>query len=570
MSDLLQGTKRAPRTRGVGRQVVLSLAVLAALSLVAYWMFRRATSQPATQGTLPAALLLAAPDRLTLGDASLERRGTLWLLRMAGDPYTMGAAHARLLGDLAVTEDGHLDAAILDDGPQGFFARMRGELARRWRFRLLAGAIPLRFRHEMAGMAAQRQALGLAGPDAYQGLLWRQAALDIGHAEGGVAPHGGVASGLAVLLGGEGTGGRLVVGSTLATPGIEPPREVLVTLAKPRDQIPYARVGWPGQIGVTTGINQAGIAVVVNPGISDDLRATAAALPASLLARRILEEAHSLEEALAILKATRPLGAASFLVVDGNASSFAVVERSPDHMSVSRPKASTVVSDVLVSAEFAHDAENDRVRRLGASSRRHERLYELLRQATRVGPKGSSDGAAAVAHLLRDRRGKGDAALPVGNGNAIDDPEAIYAVVIDAAALALWISEGPGATGRFRVLDLHHELAQIGDRPAPLAELPAETSPGEPEAAAAVVLARRAFRSARRLFRQGNAMGAREAVTRALFLAPELAEPHKLAGDLARLAGDHAAARTHYERFLSLMPADENAAVDARAYLGTP
>ena len=51
-------------------------------------------------------------------------------------------------------------------------------------------------------------------------------------------------------------------------------------------KLAWASVGWPGQAGVVTGINAQGIAVMVDPARTSDVRATRTARPVALLARR--------------------------------------------------------------------------------------------------------------------------------------------------------------------------------------------------------------------------------------------------------------------------------------------
>jgi tetratricopeptide (TPR) repeat protein len=131
----------------------------------------------------------------------------------------------------------------------------------------------------------------------------------------------------------------------------------------------------------------------------------------------------------------------------------------------------------------------------------------------------------------------------------------------------LWVADGPGAGARFRAFDLRYELGGEGARATPPADLPAD-----PELDASVArrvrLARAALRDARRAQHLGDADRARELVQRALAYAPRLPEALRLAGDLARAAGDRNAASRYYERFLDAVPDDLGAEAEVRAILG--
>lgn len=564
MGEILLGSKRPPRARKFVRSAILATIVLVFAAIVGWIAFRRATSYPVPRGSLPAEALAAEGPRLRLGPSSLERVGELWVLRLAGAPYTLGGARARLLGARASGADAALDAAIHGErAPSGWLARVRHEARVRWRFRLLADGLPEARRQELAGLAAGLRAAAVRDAPSYQRLVWRQAAIDVGVVPGHALPVGGVATGLAFAVGGGvEEGGRVILGRAFALPGAVPPPEVVVTFAHPDGAIPWAGVGWAAQIGVVTGVNAEGIAIAVAPAVGDDVRATAAAVPLLFVARDVLERARTLDEAIAILKEAKPLGAGAFLVVDGNARTFAVVERSPGHTAVTLGKKAQVVGDLLTAKEFEHDAENDRARRTWARAARVARVAALLAKTPQPEP-------AIAAAVLRDRASAEGAELPLGNGNAVDDLASQHVAIIDASSMLLWVAEGPGAAGPLRVFDLRAELRGEASRLTTTLELPADPTL-DPARARQVQLARIELHAARRLQRRGRAAAAAEGAARALALAPDLPEAHKLAADLARARGDDQAAMASYRRFLELHPAEPADIEEARAVVGGP
>ncbi len=551
MGEILLGARRPQRPRRLVRKLFWAVAFAVALAAAAWLAFRRATGYAAPGGDPPAGPLAAEGTRLTFQGCSVERVGPLWVLRGEGPPFVQGAAAARLLPG---PDGAAFDAALLGDDPPAGIAGAFHDLGLRWRFRLLHDAVPPARRQEIAGLAA---VWGDAAPT-YQRLVWREAAFDVGAAPAFAArgAPGGVGSGLAFVLAGSAPLPRVVVGRAFSVPGSGGP---VVAFVKPASGIPFARVGWAGEVGAVTGVNAESIAVAVNPATVQEIRAGVAAEPVALVARDVLESAHTLDEAVALVQAAKPLGAASFLVVDGKAAAWAVVERTPSKTTVVRAKGPVAIGDVLTAGDLAKDAENERQKRLRPS--RLERLTELLAR-----PPGND--AAAAAAVLRDRRGKGDTRLPFGSKAAIDDFGPGHVAIIDVTALTLWVGEGPGAAGAFRAFDLRHELG--GEPPrAQGSALPAEAGT-DAAAARAVLAARDELAEATRLLHRRQIAAAADRVERALALAPELPAAWKLAGDLKRLAGDAEGAQARYRRFLELGAPTREEEEEARSALGTP
>src|SRR5262249_47826339 len=229
---------------------------------------------------------------------------------------------------------------------------------------------------------------------------------------------------------------------------------------------------------------------------------------------------------------------ASFLIADGKAGAWAIVERTPTKVAVQRPKKPTAIGDALAGAELAKDAANDRARRTRAGAARFERLNELLERGVAAEPVSAAAG-------LRDRRGKSDALLPPGNGNVMDDLAAAHVVLVDATTMTLWVGEGPGAAGPLRVFDLRHEL--LGEPARSFAHgVLAPEAGADLAASQSVVLALAETAAAQRDARAGRWAHAAEHATRALALAPDLAEAHRVAGDVARERGEGNVAADHY------------------------
>ncbi len=343
MRDLLIGSRRG-RTRSTVRALGIIGLLLVIAGFVAYLIFRRFTAYEVPGGSMPDTRVAATPDgRLRYGQSSLERRGRLRVLRLRGGPHAVGAARGRLLGDETYTVGSALDATISHSIPRGgwFTRRLQGTRLR-WNYRLLDDGIPGHQLVEIAGVMRGVGARG-SGPE-FLTLVRRQAAVDVGAAvpEAPDRASRTIARSLTFVTPLRTAGGdRLLVGRSFGLPGVTDGGDaaaaaITVSFVHPDNAIPYASVEWPGAVGVVSGINREGLAIMVHPARTADVRIARKAQPVSLLARDVLEAATSLDDAISILEQSQPLGAAAFVIVDGTAREWAIVERSPESTAVLR------------------------------------------------------------------------------------------------------------------------------------------------------------------------------------------------------------------------------------------
>jgi isopenicillin-N N-acyltransferase-like protein len=571
MADLVIGKRRHSPQRALRATGLLAGLVIAAF-VVAWFIYRRSVAYDVPGGDPPRHELVfdqpspGAPARLRWGDASLLTLGEVSVVRASGEPFAIGAAHGRLLAaQIPANVKAFTPTLTGLAGSGGLFGDWTRGMRVDWRLRFVDDGTPDPHRRALAGIVrgARQSGVGVE----YAALLRTTAALDIGmparwtaevesrrltRALTFVAPQAGAAA------------GRLWVGRSFTMPGIgdggDAAAAPVVSIVRPAGRLAWAGVGWAGMAGAVTGINSEGIVVTVHPVSTRDVRATRTARPITLLARDVLESAHDLDEAVKLIEGTPTLGAAAFVIVDGQRGQWAVVERSPTRAGVRRDPAEPAVGDVLTSQAFADDPENDRARRISPSQRRLQRVLRLLRE-----PPADAVAAAAV---LRDRRSPEDEGLPYGHRAAVDDAAAVHVVLFDPASLAMWVADGPGAGARMRAFDLRHELRGDGDRPIPPADIPADATQ-DPQTVIATRRARAELRAAREIASRDRGR-ARERIARALALAPSLPEALVASGTLAQAAGDRAAMRAAWERWLELGADDPAAEAAIRAALSAP
>jgi isopenicillin-N N-acyltransferase like protein len=565
MPDLVIGGRRSSLLRP-WRAALIGLALLGTVVVVAWFIYRRAVVYEVPAGTVQGEIATSqavpgGPPTLAYQRATFQWLGGLGVLRVRGDEHAVGAAHGRLLGPqlakVIAAALPSIEATVPDGGWLGGLTRTM-RLAWRWRF--IDDGMSEADRRMIAGMTRGAAASGVAL--GFADVLRAQAILDVGAPapDSGLADLRSITHTLAVVAPQAQAPARMWLGHVVALPGVADGGDSAVPLVQvvhPPDRQAWASVGWPGQLGALTGINAQGIAVAVIPARTADVRTARTARPVGMLARGVLEHATTLDEAIKLVEQTPSLGAATFVLVDGSTGAWAVVERTPSKAIVDRAPKRVAFGDVLVSSALAPDPENERARRVLPTMARVERASRLVR--------GPLPDVAAMAAVLRDRRGLDDAPLPAGHRGAIDDGRARLAVILDPAALELWVAD-PSALGRMRAFDLRHELRGDGDRPMPPADIAAEPE-AEPDRLANLVAARAHLRAARAALAAGDRVRASEACARARARAPQLPEALELEAKIALARGDDERARGLFRQWLDGEPDDPIGEQRARSLL---
>jgi len=246
-------------------------------------------------------------------------------------------------------------------------------------------------------------------------------------------------------------------------------RDKAVYFVKGDGVLPFASVAWPGLVGVLSGMNLEGVAVVVHGA-----RARAPLTvgePVVLMLRDVLERAHDTDEAIEILRHQSVMVSHIVIIADARGH-FAAVERAPGalpfvHDHWRDPERIGVTNHF--EGPLADDARNVAVRATTTTLARRARLDEML---ARVGPH-EADVTRAVA-MLRDHSCAGGAECELGDRRAIDALIATHGIVADTTDKVLWVSAGPHLSGRFVRFDLRAELGVSHDPTADgaLEELP--------------------------------------------------------------------------------------------------
>ena len=210
----------------------------------------------------------------------------------------------------------------------------------------------------------------------------------------------------------------------------------VVYIVEPTDKIPFVVIGWSGDYPwnfevVQTAMNTQGLSLgYMHSEAPGESIVDAPTLWA--LFRQVMENASTIEEALAILEAGPRRGAGNLLLADGKVPDAVVVEMTTDGLAV-RPAEDGIVyaTNHFVSEEMFY-AEN----RDPNSYARFERLGEL--SALHY---GAFDLEQAVA-VLRDRYDVHAGRETLG-GDIIGTPANMLSVLFCPGDLTFWVANGP-------------------------------------------------------------------------------------------------------------------------------
>ncbi|MGE0404052.1 MAG: C45 family autoproteolytic acyltransferase/hydrolase [Kofleriaceae bacterium] len=552
--------------RPTWRAGVIAVAMLGVAVIVAYFIYKRTVAYDIPGGEAKGAItsVQSAPGAqpaLTYGNASLTWTGGVPVLRVAGDAHTVGASHGRLLAPWLAAfvraRAPSIEGTVTDEG---WFGGWTHNMRLAWRWRFIDDGLVDTDRRMLAGMTRGAAASGVHL--AFEDLVRDQAVLDVGvpSPRTDEAEQKSLSQSLTVIAHQAQAPARVWIGRTFALGGLDDGGESafpVVTIARPEGRTAWAGVGWPGALGVVTGVNAHGIAVMVDPARTADVRPTRTARPVSLLARTILEQATTLDEAIKMVEGTPTLGTAVIVLVDGTSGRWVQVERTPSKAITERNPKQPAIGDVLTTHALSGDPENDRASRILSTKGRVERAAKLVRAPL--------PDVASMAAVLRDRKALDESPRPPGHRGVIDDGRAVHTVILDPASLELWVAD-PTAAGRMRAFDLRHELRGEGDRPTPAADIAADVDV-ELDRVENLRVARADLRAARAFVASGDLARADESCARARARVPALPEALELEATIAQARGDIARARTVFQAWLDAGPDDPKAEERARSVL---
>ncbi len=153
-------------------------------------------------------------------------------------------------------------------------------------------------------------------------------------------------------------------------------KSITYIVPPPGEGIPFAHVAWPGLAGAVTGMNQEKLALFINAAATKDFRRIGT--PTILMARDVLEHAHSIADADRIIRATQVFVSDIIVVADGKTGEARIFEKSPARTASYDVELSAVVTNHLITPTFADDPVNRERQDEGTTMQRYSRARHLL------------------------------------------------------------------------------------------------------------------------------------------------------------------------------------------------
>jgi predicted choloylglycine hydrolase len=369
----------------------------------------------------------------------LEERSGILVLHLKGSPYEMGYQHGMLTKHLIGKSQEVFDAAVppIRGGRIGRWAVRRYFF---WKLAKMEKYIPQEFIEELKGMAdniTEREVN-------YREILLYHAMRDIGQVSArpvrSKTPEAsasnkywrtsnGACSGFVILP--QATKKKdLIYGRNLDFLK-EDSLENLVTFYEPDKGNAFVSIGWPGMMGVVSGMNDKGLTVGIFTAYSEDVSFDG--IPSCFLMRKVLQYANSIEEAEEIIIQTKRTGPNIILVADKK--KVLMIECSATKYALRKPQNGLLISsNHFLSPIYENDRKQKKALESGDSEKRYEKMEKLLKEKY-----GQIDIEYGIK-ILRD--------------NIILKENTLHSVIFLPQALEFLIAPGPGARGNFVKFEL--------------------------------------------------------------------------------------------------------------------
>lgn len=238
----------------------------------------------------------------------------------------------------------------------------------------------------------------------------------------------------------------------------------IVEFINPESGYKYASVTWPGMVGVVSGMNEKGLTVTLNAGKSSiPMRGKT---PVSIVARSILQNAQTINEAVEIADKFDVFVSESFLIGSAKDNKAVVIEMSPKRMDVYETNNGKLIcTNHFQSNGYKSDKRNQNQIEESHSYYRLEKIEESFQTEKKYKVND-------VLKVLRDVSGLQNENLGLGNEKALNQLMAHHGVIFKPSELKMWVSNNPYQLGAFDAYDLNTVFKSKELKPIKNLELP--------------------------------------------------------------------------------------------------
>lgn len=354
----------------------------------------------------------------------IETQEGMSVVTLTGTPREIGRQHGVLLGGrMAETEAAFKH--IMPPIPGGFIGAWLVRMYIKFQLDGIEKHLTESELEEMKGMAD-------TGPDrsrGYRDLLYYHVLQDIGQ---NYACTGAAVTGRCSVSKGPLAGRNFDLNKDGVLDNLK-----TVLYYRPEGGMAYASIAWPGMVGTVSGMNESGLCVMVFSAKSEDTSLTG--VPVAFIARRVLANARSVDEAVDIVTDAKRMSPNLLLVADTRRA--VVIEFDAKKVSVRESaNAPLVVANHFECDGFSADAKNARNMKYSDTSVRHDRMQYLLLSRARV-------GKTEMLAALRDHSGDDGRRIAWGDAESINSVKDAHTVIFDPRGRTFWVSAPPQAYG---------------------------------------------------------------------------------------------------------------------------
>lgn len=366
----------------------------------------------------------------------------LWELSVKGSAEERGFASGKLTKDLLFYQESVFVDQIREFIPSDGYLKFLRFLIILFN-RNLGEHVPEEFRREIFAVSQSCSHVFDAIGTPYERQLNYHAAHDIGHA---IQDYMLVGCSSFAVWDDKSADSSLLIGRNFDFyMGDHFAKNKLVTFCRPERGYKFASVGWPGMIGVLSGMNEKGLTVTINAASGPV--PTASATPISLLAREILQYAATIDEAYEIAQKRKTFVSESLLIGSGNERKAAIIEKTPEKTALYISENKQIISTNHYQSEtFRNDEYNVRNINTSDSQYRFDRLTQLLNEEQPLNYE-------SAASILRNRFGINDEDIGIGNEKSINQSICHHSVIFKPEQRLMWVSTSPWQSGTYVCYD---------------------------------------------------------------------------------------------------------------------
>ena len=431
--------------------LVSLICILTAFFLYGYVLYASADMQE------PAIAVNPDDYRLSVKEDSLRVCGSnslflneygLWECVLEGSAVERGAAYGVMAEDLLYFQEdafvGQIRRMIPSEGYLHFLRAFLEIFNRN-----MADHVPLENREEISALALSCSHDHDIFGTPYERQMHYHAAHDIGHM---MQEYMLVGCSSFAVWGRHSADSSLIVGRNFDFwVGDDFARNRQVLFVNPDNGYNYVSVSWPGMTGVVSGMNEKGLTVTLNA--AKGAVPVASAMPISILARRILQYAGTIDQACQIAQEAEIFVSESILVASAEDGCAAVIEKTPEVQAIYKGYDCQVLcTNHYQSDEFAEDPANSDNIATTDSPYRMARLKELIDSMPPLDP-------VMAVEVLRDRMGLSGINIGFTNEKSLNQDIAHHSVVFQPSQLKMWVSTEPWQSGAYLCYDLAEVFA---------------------------------------------------------------------------------------------------------------